>query len=222
MSEPEKSLQDFLQRWSRRKLSAQERDAAEPDAQTEQTSAVPTDALADAAKEPSPAAPFDPASLPPIESIDAGTDIRAFLALGVPEDITRAALRRAWVSDPAIRDFVGLAENQWDFTKPDGVPGFGALDITPALRRMAAGILGGKPDDTAASRKVIADAENSGKTAPPDPAAAAVPEAIATSPVAVGSIAGIGDNDGALPAESLGGEFAPMPAAQKHGGALPR
>ena len=67
---------------------------------------------------------FDPATLPPIESITATSDIRAFLAPGVPEELTRAALRRVWVTDPMIRDFVGIAENQWDFTKPDSVPGF--------------------------------------------------------------------------------------------------
>ena len=44
-----------------------------------------------------------------IESITADTDIRAFLAPGVPVQLTRAALRRVWETDPAIRDFVGLA-----------------------------------------------------------------------------------------------------------------
>ena len=37
-------------------------------------------------------------------SITAATDIRAFLAPGVPAELTRAALRRAWTADPAIRD----------------------------------------------------------------------------------------------------------------------
>jgi hypothetical protein len=36
-------------------------------------------------------------------------------------------LRRAWVSDPVIRDFIGIAENQWDFNDPNGIPGFGPL-----------------------------------------------------------------------------------------------
>jgi uncharacterized protein DUF3306 len=71
--------------------------------------------------------PFDPASLPSIESIAADTDIVAFLRAGVPADLTRAALRRAWSSDPAIRDFIGIAENQWDFNDPDAIPGFGPL-----------------------------------------------------------------------------------------------
>jgi hypothetical protein len=70
---------------------------------------------------------FDAPSLPSIESIGAGSDIRPFLRPGVPADLTRAALRRAWSADPAIRDFIGLSENSWDFNGPDGVPGFGSL-----------------------------------------------------------------------------------------------
>src|SRR5262245_12659068 len=57
---------------------------------------------------------FDPTQLPPIESIAAETDIRAFLAPGVPVELSRAALRRAWSADPRIREFVGLSENSWD------------------------------------------------------------------------------------------------------------
>jgi len=71
--------------------------------------------------------PFNVANLPPIESIGAGSDIRPFLAPGVPADLTRAALRRAWSTDPTIRDFVGLSEDSGDFNAQDGVPGFGSL-----------------------------------------------------------------------------------------------
>ena len=73
------------------------------------------------------AATFDLASLPPLQSITAATDIRSFLASTVPLELTRAALRRAWVTDPAIRDFIGIAENQWDFNDPTAMPGFGPL-----------------------------------------------------------------------------------------------
>jgi hypothetical protein len=68
--------------------------------------------------------------LPPIESIDAATDITAFLRKGIPQELSRAALRRAWSADPAIRDFVGLAENAWDFNDPNAMPGFGPLDYS--------------------------------------------------------------------------------------------
>jgi hypothetical protein len=67
------------------------------------------------------------ASLPPIESIGPGSDIRPFLASGVPADLARAVLRRAWSIDPAIRDFIGLSENSWDFNLQNSVPGFGSL-----------------------------------------------------------------------------------------------
>lgn len=71
---------------------------------------------------------FDLASLPSIDSISATTDVRPFLALGVPPELVRAALRRAWVMDPRIRDFRGLQENDWDFNDPRAITGFGPLE----------------------------------------------------------------------------------------------
>jgi Protein of unknown function (DUF3306) len=68
--------------------------------------------------------PFDTASLPPIPTISAGSDIRPFLSAGVPADLTRAALRRAWSVDATIRDFIGLSENSWDFNAGDGASAF--------------------------------------------------------------------------------------------------
>jgi Protein of unknown function (DUF3306) len=81
----------------------------------------------------------DPQDLPSIDAITFDTDIRAFLKSRVPAELTRAALRRAWTSDPAIRDFIGIAENQWDFNDPTTIPGFGPLqgndDISVLLRQ---------------------------------------------------------------------------------------
>ena len=88
---------------------------------------------------------FDLASLPPIESIAADTDIRAFLASGVPPELARAALRRAWAADPKIRDFVGLADYDWDFNAPGSMAGFGPLEMTEELRQIAARILRPRP-----------------------------------------------------------------------------
>src|SRR5262249_38939565 len=138
MSEPE----DFISRWSRRK-----RDAAK-DAQVAEkadpANAAPPDASPIPSSTPAAAEPaaveasapvpgpnggtckepaFDIPQLPSIESIAAETDIRAFLGPGVPPDLARAALRRAWAADPGIRDFVGLAENAWDFTAPGAIEG---------------------------------------------------------------------------------------------------
>ena len=128
MSDPD----NFLSRWSRRKLEPAQESGEQvtpamgpiADEQAVDGAAEPTVVAADdQGQEP----PFDVASLPPIESITAGTDIRDFLKPGVPTSLSHAALRRAWTSDPAIRDFIGIAENQWDFTN-DSIPGFGPID----------------------------------------------------------------------------------------------
>jgi hypothetical protein len=131
MSEPE----NILARWSRLKQKAKaERAKAEPVAQAvpdhaEATPPSPVDETANASAERDPATSvFDPASLPPIESITATSDIRAFLQSGVPTELTRAALRRVWSADPAIRDFIGIAENQWDFNDPASIHGFGPIE----------------------------------------------------------------------------------------------
>ena len=55
----------------------------------------------------------------------------------MPLELARAALRQAWSADPKIRDFIGLSENSWDFTAPDGVPGFGSLDADQVRRLLA-------------------------------------------------------------------------------------
>jgi Protein of unknown function (DUF3306) len=133
----------FLSRWSRLKQATAKRvpepaaEAAPPaDAAPKGADARARSTEADGA--PAASEAFDPASLPPLESIGAGSDIRAFLARGVPAELTRAALRRAWAADPAIRDFIGLSENSWDFTAPDGVPGFGPMRATDDVRELLA------------------------------------------------------------------------------------
>ena len=60
----------------------------------------------------------------------------------MPQELTRAALRRAWAADPAIRDFVGLAENAWDFTDPKAMPGFGDIPAGYDLKKMVAEVFG--------------------------------------------------------------------------------
>ena len=139
MSEPEK----FLDRWSRRKREAADEPAPIEAKDVAQAPPPPQGEAKEAAAE----APFDPASLPPIESIGAESDIRAFLTVGVPPDLSRAALRRAWSADPAIRDFIGLVENGWDFNDPNGIPGFGPIaagDVAQLLARViGAAVAGG-------------------------------------------------------------------------------
>ena len=121
------SDEQFLARWSRRKQEAKA-DYAEPAPQeaADANGPVPSD---HAAAEPVPSE-ADLSNLPPIELIDAATDVTAFLRKGIPQELSRAALRRAWSADPAIRDFVGLADSAWDFNDPNAMPGFGPLDYS--------------------------------------------------------------------------------------------
>ncbi|HYM32774.1 MAG TPA: DUF3306 domain-containing protein [Candidatus Cybelea sp.] len=128
--------ESFLARWSRRKRGTAAKALAESAAQ-QPASGMEADALAAASSAEEILPPVDPAGLPAIESIGPGSDIQVFLAPGVPRDLARAALRRAWSTDPTIRDFVGLSENAWDFNAPGGVPGFGAISSEEVRRLMA-------------------------------------------------------------------------------------
>jgi Protein of unknown function (DUF3306) len=131
------SDEEFLKRWSRRK---QESKAAEQAPSPPGQTAAASPETAEAASEPE----IDLSELPSVDSITAATDITEFLRKGIPAELSRAALRRAWSADPTIRDFVGLAENAWDFTDPNAIPGFGALQGTPEqIGAMVERVLGG-------------------------------------------------------------------------------
>src|SRR5690349_8866748 len=136
------SEDDFLSRWSRRKREV----AAAEKVADNSAAKVAKDTVPGAENAPkdaveSPKKEVDLSALPPIESITSLTDITGFLQAGVPADLTRAALRRVWTTDPAIRDFVGLAENAWDFTDPTAMPGFGPLEMTDDVRQMIAHVV---------------------------------------------------------------------------------
>ena len=127
--------ENFVSRWSRLKRESESRGKRQTELRERaapSSTAVTSSANQDEAAGPeTPATPiFDPTDLPSLDSITAGTDISQFLRAGVPAELTVAALRRAWVSDPVIRDFIGIAENQWDFTNPATIPGFGPLHET--------------------------------------------------------------------------------------------
>jgi hypothetical protein len=145
------SDEEFLARWSRRKREAKVAADAPVPAQTAET---PNPASPVTAEVPANAE-VDLSSLPPIDSITAATDITAFLRQGIPQDLSRAALRRAWAADPAIRDFVGLAENAWDFNDPHAMPGFGPLDCSEEqlgalVDRIVGGVRGAADSPTTA------------------------------------------------------------------------
>jgi hypothetical protein len=97
----------FLSRWSRQKRQEKPK-ATSPAAEPKAAEAAPD---------------VDVSQLPNVEELTAESDITAFLQKGVPEALKKLALRRMWSLDPAIRDFVEVAENQWDFNAPGGIHG---------------------------------------------------------------------------------------------------
>lgn len=137
--------ESFLARWSRRKRSG------EPDADAKlDVQAKAGDAKPEAATEPA----FDIAKLPRIEDLTPASDFAQFLQKGVPDDLKRLALRRAWSLDPAIRDFVEVAENQYDWNVVGGVPGFGDLDAGTDLKALLLQATGQLPE----AREAVAEA----------------------------------------------------------------
>ena len=172
----------FLSRWSRLKRDAAEQSEAASDEAVKNAETIKEGENSEgeeghkaqsgggAADKDATLPSTDLTELPPIESITATTDIRAFLAPGVPLELTRAALRRAWVVDPKIRSFIGIAENQWDFTAPETIPGFGPLKAIDDVRRLVADVFG-----DSSHQAPIEDAQRSDHVAetPPQPVSAA-------------------------------------------------
>jgi len=221
MSEPEK----FIDRWSRRK-----REAADEPAPIEAKDAAAASASPAETKAPAAEPPFDPASLPPIESISAESDIRAFLKPEVPPDLSRAALRRAWSADPAIRDFIGLVENGWDFNDPNGIPGFGPI-AADEVARLLAQLVGAPPAsaETSAPQQAARVSGNAEQNLPPaidSEQAQQLPQdqpppkqeiAVAEKDSVQGS-----EEDAALQNNLDDREDVPSSRPRGHGGALPK
>jgi hypothetical protein len=160
----------FLERWSKRKAEA--RTGAKSDEGQEQ---------AEASKSPPDAELEEIAleDLPPIESIDASTDLTHWLRKRVPEAWRQAALKRVWASDPAISQFIGLAENSWDWNAPDGVPGFGPLSPAANVAQLLEQVIGQMPSgDTskAVISAVMDDKAPAAETAPVDPPQSELPK----------------------------------------------
>ena len=241
MSDPD----NFLSRWSRRKLDPLEESADPaapetqqiadvqldgPEADASAAAVAPQDQLKDESQEP----PFDPASLPPVESITAGTDIRDFLKPGVPQSLSRAALRRAWASDPAIRDFIGIAENQWDFTN-DSIPGFGPIDPSEIPGLLAKVISSGKESaqalanlieeesriSQAAPKTSVTKDETSAIAETQDVAPAPETESVASADKPAGDGSPRGKENGATQNDKTSEELNYAQLRHGHGSALP-
>jgi Protein of unknown function (DUF3306) len=145
------SGEGFLSRWSRRK-----RAAAIPAAPPPAEAPAGADPIEDPIGEE--VAAFDASTLPPIESLTAETDITPFLRPQVPAALRRAALRRVWTLDPAIRDYVGPADYAWDYNAADGMAGF-SLELGGDVKRLLAQAIGlpEEPEAEAAPEPAMAE-----------------------------------------------------------------
>lgn len=202
--------ESFLSRWSRRKREAS-RQVPDPGKSQRHEEG---ETARSAAQEDRPT--LDPDRLPPIESIGAAPDLAEFLKPGVPLELTRAALRQAWSADPTIRDFIGLSENSWDFTAPDGVPGFGSLDadqVRRLLAQVAGEPLAREPSPLLSDHAPVMhdETDRAGENGPEAPACADSQEQRLLGR----------KNDDAAHQKSEVNAGRPSPRPRRHGGALP-
>ena len=147
----------------------------------------------------------DPQALPSIESITRYTDMGQFLQSGAPVELVRDALRAAWVADPAVRNFIGVAEAQWDFNDP-GLPGFGPLHA-----RDVAACLAARAKPRPEGRELAPQAPTA---TPPVSVVDSVPIAEQPAPFGVAPLAPQAQQGLPAPAESI-------PRPGHHGSALP-
>jgi hypothetical protein len=95
--------ESFVQRWSRLKQRAREEqqpEAAPAAAVPSPSQAAPTeDEKKEDAKEEKP---FDPADLPPVESLTKDSDYSLFMRPEVPQELRQKALRQLWATDPVL------------------------------------------------------------------------------------------------------------------------
>ncbi len=194
--------ESFLGRWSRLKRA----DAAAP----------PTPAPVPAAPVDEPPAPKVELPLPSLDDIKPGADLTAFLRPHVPEALRRAALRKMWSLDPAIRDFREMADYDWDWNTPGGAPGFGPLDPATDLEALARRVIfGSERESDAATAPAEQDEDETALIAGEmaslaGPAAVSQPEIVTPQPTA------------APASESLRSNPPPHPDRPRHGGAIPR
>jgi Protein of unknown function (DUF3306) len=224
----------FLGRWARRKQDAAREapksadvtpDTAQLDAAA--SAGAPQVASAPAIADGSEPAAVEQRPLPSLDDIIPGADVTAFLQPHVPDALRTAALRKLWVTDPTIKTFIEMADYQWDFTKPDSIPGWSStldgVDVQAMVEKIFNAV---KPQDAPE-----AATEGDPEPEPSRSSTAAAPSAVlqentdtAMIPDASGDAAtkgeGAASNNCAVqnsPSESSVYE----PLRRRHGGALP-
>ncbi len=228
MCVPDDDKEGFLPGWSRRKRAAVEQPLAEAAADAPLPEAAlpepPAEPLAEDQPPPGRAAcpipdvpEIDPASLPPVDSLTIESDFGQFLRPGVPTLVRNAALRRMWSLDPAIRDYIGPVEYQWDFNAAGGLPFGFSKDLLGDVSKLLAQAIGKieelAPDDAPGEAEAEADRPA------PDPDATPSPQESDPILLATGASEDVSENG--IPPDSYADLDPPHVPRKRHGGALP-
>jgi hypothetical protein len=200
--------ESFLDRWSRLK-QARAAPKAEPAGPPDPAPPV------DPATAAEPAEEIDLAALPPVETLGADSDYTQFLKPGVPTELQRGALRRAWVTDREIAEFRAPADYDWNFN----APGYGALWPTDNVAEMLQRLVPGDAQPAAEARPPAEISAAAPAAAPPPEAAdatartTAAPDAVPKDEPPVTAEA---------PADPEPDADPPLPERRlRHGGAIP-
>ncbi|MFD0858710.1 DUF3306 domain-containing protein [Roseovarius aquimarinus] len=204
----------FFSGWSRRKLAAKREEArqARPPEDEAPEEAEARAALEEASREEA----LDEeaiAALPSLDSLKAGSDIKPFLAPGIPAKLKNAALRRMWSVTPGVRDYSDPAvDYAWDWNAPGGVPGGGGALTETGVARMVKDLIGGKPEAEAIADAPQGEAEDEETLEIAEAEPAEPPEAVRRSAPAKAS-----EDERKTPAR----EVAQATQPRRHGGAVP-
>lgn len=98
--------------WARRKAKVAEEQLAEARAAEAAEQAAREAELAEKSDEEI----LEDLGLPDPDTLEEGADFKAFMAKAVPDRIRRRALRRLWISNPALANLDGLLDYGEDFT----------------------------------------------------------------------------------------------------------
>ena len=228
---------DFLSRWSRRKLEARK---AEPTGEPPTIPPVEPSSPAQVAPIAPAPGPDEPgltpeeiAKLPKVDDLTAESDLSAFLRKGVPDALRNAALRKMWALDPGIRDFVGHARDYaYDWNAAGGVPGTGALLPTDDVQSMVRQVFGAElapslpaaqDDRSPGGETLLPSGAAGGQSSQPDPAA---PEDDAgAAPNSIGPQSSVSAECASAradaPPQPAGPESGAAAGLRRHGGAKP-
>lgn len=152
---------DFLGRWSRRKRDAAkgetEDDAIAP--ASEESESTPAAAPEE---EKSDAEILEELGLPDPDTLGPGADFKAFMKEAVPQRLRNRALRRLWLSDPALANLDELLEYGEDFTAPS------VVEAIETVYQVGKGYLLGDEDGAKDGDEVTAAAKPARPAAPED------------------------------------------------------